>query len=130
MNVVIVTGSRRADDIDVKRHLEMFDQGVKIEHLIVGDATGADKAAREWAKENNRVIDLFKAKWRAYGRKAGPMRNEAMVRRACELQKHGAKCFGVGFPACGEKNIGTSGCIQLLRVAKIPVTIFTVSSQG
>lgn len=59
--------------------------------LIVGDADGADRLAREWAQQNKVPIREFKADWNGQGRMAGPLRNARMV---AEGKPH----FAVVFP--------------------------------
>ncbi len=49
--------------------------------LVVGDATGADRIAREWAIENLLSGDwqIFEADWNRFGKAAGPIRNQTML---------------------------------------------------
>ena len=49
--------------------------------LVVGDATGADALARQWASENLPREDwkCFPADWDRYGKRAGPIRNRDML---------------------------------------------------
>jgi hypothetical protein len=49
--------------------------------LVVGDATGADYLALQWAIERSVTYDLHEAKphWAEFGKAAGPMRNLRMI---------------------------------------------------
>jgi hypothetical protein len=49
--------------------------------LVVGDATGADEFAREWATEILPKNDwkMFEADWNRWGNSAGPRRNRDML---------------------------------------------------
>ena len=48
--------------------------------INVGDCpTGVDKAVREWCADRLFDHEQFEASWRAYGKIAGPMRNQQLV---------------------------------------------------
>src|SRR5690606_34433290 len=50
--------------------------------VIQGGATGADSMAREWAVVRRAVEMIeFKADWEKYGKKAGFVRNELMLKK-------------------------------------------------
>ena len=51
----------------------------KITHVISGGATGADSVAIDWAVVNWVPCTEYKADWKKYGRKAGPIRNKQML---------------------------------------------------
>ena len=51
----------------------------KIECMILGDATGVDSLAENYAKFYNIPYKKFEADWNTNGRAAGPIRNSAMV---------------------------------------------------
>lgn len=53
--------------------------------VVTGGASGADAMGHAWAQENGIKATVFPAEWRAYGRRAGPMRNSAMAAYAAEL---------------------------------------------
>lgn len=50
--------------------------------VVTGGASGVDEHARTWALANGRASIVFPAHWRLYGRRAGPIRNDLMVRFA------------------------------------------------
>lgn len=44
-----------------------------------GCPTGADKYAREWARDTETVCETFAANWNEEGPAAGPIRNQRMI---------------------------------------------------
>jgi predicted Rossmann-fold nucleotide-binding protein len=49
--------------------------------VVHGDATGADRLAREWARRRNIPQKPYPADWNRWGRAAGPIRNQKMLDR-------------------------------------------------
>jgi hypothetical protein len=47
--------------------------------LIEGEARGADKMARQIAEELGIKVEKYPADWNAYGKAAGPIRNQQMI---------------------------------------------------
>jgi YspA, cpYpsA-related SLOG family len=47
--------------------------------VVSGGARGVDTAAAEAAASRGLEVEIFEADWKQYGRKAGPLRNTAMV---------------------------------------------------
>lgn len=47
--------------------------------LVHGGATGADALAAVWAVRKGLELVMYAADWKRYGRRAGPLRNRAMV---------------------------------------------------
>lgn len=75
----IVCGSRRGCS-DTGAALSTFDQEhQRLGHIIVGSANGVDSQAHFWALEHERIVTVMPARWRTYGRAAGPIRNESMA---------------------------------------------------
>lgn len=104
---VLVTGGRHYDRPDlVQKGLELY----KCSELIVGDCrTGADRYAREWAREAGVPLRVFKADWDKYGKAAGPIRNSEMVAEKPDLV--------LSFPG----GRGTADCSDKARAAGIRV---------
>lgn len=50
-----------------------------ITKIVSGEALGADKLAKEYARENNIEYIGHKAKWITYGKAAGPIRNRLVI---------------------------------------------------
>jgi predicted Rossmann-fold nucleotide-binding protein len=47
--------------------------------VITGGAKGVDEFAHHWAERNKIETQLHVANWTEYGRRAGPIRNQAML---------------------------------------------------
>lgn len=47
--------------------------------IITGDAKGVDTVALEWAMSRGIKSKAYPAKWKTYGNKAGPIRNQLML---------------------------------------------------
>ena len=78
--VVVVGGGR-----DYKDHARVWWalDGVHVAHGIArlahGGARGADTLAGEWAREVDVDVEVFAAEWERLGKRAGFVRNEAML---------------------------------------------------
>lgn len=115
---VIVTGSRDFED----RALVWF--ALDILHSCHPKMTvrhgdhweGADQFASKWAQSHGNGVDEdpYPANWTALGRKAGPVRNRAMVIAGADL----VLAFFAPPPA---GNIGTQGCVDFAHEAGIQV---------
>ncbi len=46
--------------------------------IVSGGCRGADEMGETWAKLRNIPVKVFEAKWKLHGKKAGPIRNQAM----------------------------------------------------
>ena len=80
---VIVCGGR--DYADSEKVAEVL-SGVEIRHLWHGGARGADTLADQWARQQPGVsVHPVPAQWKKYGRKAGPIRNQAMLGQSPDL---------------------------------------------
>lgn len=77
--------------------------------IIHGAARGADEWAEHWAEMNGVQPVACKALWDKFGRRAGPMRNRAMLL----LKPHLVVAFHGG--------AGTEGMVALARQAGISV---------
>ena len=49
------------------------------DRLIHGDARGADRIGRDWARDRGVPIGTYPADWTRHGRAAGPIRNQQML---------------------------------------------------
>lgn len=74
---VLVCGSRSFKDYPM---LWSTLDGYDISELINGGAAGADTLGAKYAISNNIPVRTFYADWRTYGKRAGIIRNEAMLR--------------------------------------------------
>lgn len=81
----IIAGSRVEDvtfgDIKIALAQAPFKTGL----VLSGRATGADQWGEEWAMERDLIIEPYPANWDAFGKGAGPIRNEIMGSKADSL---------------------------------------------
>lgn len=78
---VLVCGGRDFNDPSfVFRHLSGAHERESIDLLIEGGATGVDRFARSWAETRGIPVETFRADWQTYGKAAGPLRNQTMLR--------------------------------------------------
>lgn len=86
---LMVCGSRSITDADwVKAEIGSFwyneiawvDKCIMVE----GEARGVDTYAKEYAQENQWTIESYPANWEKFGKSAGYIRNEEMV-KACDV---------------------------------------------
>jgi hypothetical protein len=77
--------------------------------VIEGGALGADTMAREWAKRHSLKVQTCEAFWHIYGRSAGVIRNQGMLR----LNPH----LVVAFPG----GRGTADMVRRSRNAGVDV---------
>jgi hypothetical protein len=117
---VLVCGGRDYQDRD-RVHIELnnlcgevsdaYPLGDTVLTVIHGACpTGADALADEWAVGNWAMILPFPADWERYGRAAGPMRNEWMIKR-------GKPDLVLAFP--GGK--GTADMVRRAKKHNIPI---------
>jgi hypothetical protein len=78
--------------------------------VIEGGAEGADRFARVWAESRGIEVQTFKANWNAYGKAAGPIRNQHMI---YEGKPHLVIAFSGGS--------GTADCVRRARTSEIEV---------
>ena len=78
---VLVTGSRKFTDpftasLEIDKRLGNLPEGAVVIH---GGALGADKMAGEAAARHGHLVRAFFADWDTHGKKAGIIRNLAML---------------------------------------------------
>lgn len=76
--------------------------------IIHGGATGADALADDWAVINWVPVMEYRAKWRAFGKAAGAMRNQQMI-------DEGKPTLVIAFPG----GHGTADMVRRARKAGI-----------
>ena len=80
-----VVGSRTFNDYDLlKSKLDQIHNKKPITLIISGGAKGADSLAEKWAKENHIEVLIFLPEWDKYGKKAGYLRNEDIIKN-CDV---------------------------------------------
>jgi hypothetical protein len=70
-----VVGSRKFNDYTLlRKELSMYDN---IEEIVSGGAKGADALAERYAREVLKIEPtVFRADWKRWGKRAGPLRNQ------------------------------------------------------
>lgn len=79
-----VVGSRNFNDYSLmKKYLDKIHSVEPITCIISGGAAGADALSEVWAHENNISTLIFKPNWNKYGKRAGFIRNEDII-KSCD----------------------------------------------
>lgn len=116
---VLVCGSRNFIDITLARNiLAMLPKDTVI---IQGDASGADSIAKSIACELGFRVESYPADWKAYGKSAGPIRNQQML-------DVGKPDKVIAFFRDMNKSPGTWDMIRRSQKADIPVETFVSAS--
>lgn len=115
--VLAIVGARTFNDIrSFNKHiLEWIAENGKPDKIVSGGAVGADRLARNFARENKIQLVEFLPDYNKYGRRAPLMRNTQIV----EVCTH-----AIAFPS--REGSGTQDTIRKLESAKKPVTIHYV----
>lgn len=113
---LLVTGSRHGLDLTKEEQdymmMKLF-AGRKF--LIQGGAEGVDREFCLYAQKHKISVLTLPAQWRKHGKKAGPLRNKAMVEIAVNLRDCGWDILCCAFP--GPCSAGTMDCVRQLRAA-------------
>lgn len=78
-----IIGSRGFSDVE-RLDKELSSYLSKVELVISGGARGADKMGEEWAKRNSIQTLIFNADWDKFGKSAGFIRNEDIIKNCDE----------------------------------------------
>ena len=116
---VIICGSRYWSDRDMI--LDFMKTLPKDTVIIHGNANGADTIAGEIGKELNLEVIPYPAKWKRYGRSAGPIRNKQMI-------DEGHPDLVVAFHNDIINSKGTADMIRQAKKAGITTSIFPIIS--
>ena len=86
MRKIIVAGGRKFQDYEfLERVMDVVvGEDTDIE-IVSGTARGADSMGELYAQNKGFKLTRFPAKWKEFGRSAGPIRNEEMAEYADEL---------------------------------------------
>jgi len=102
--VIGIVGSRTFSDYAyMKGILDYYFKAKEIDKIVTGDAKGADTLAAKYANENKIELEVFYAKWKTYGKSAGPRRNAKIVAKADMI---------IAFRVAREPNKGTNDTIN------------------
>lgn len=84
--ILAIVGTRTFDDYILFKEiiLEKTNNLKNISAIITGDATGVDSFAVQLAKSLKIKYFVFRANWNKYGKAAGPIRNEYIVKN-CDI---------------------------------------------
>ncbi|MEM9067135.1 MAG: hypothetical protein AAGE52_01475 [Myxococcota bacterium] len=125
MKVAIFTGSR---DLPYRLNIRLAIEGCVSEsrHIYVGCCrTGLDAAVRDLSREMCPLgISVFRARWEAHGRKAGPLRNQQMV----DAARMESDVIVYAWPL-GESR-GTRDCMRRAKAAGFEVRVMTEEHGG
>lgn len=85
--------------------------------IIEGGASGVDRIAGDYARENDIPLMVFPADWNKYGRAAGPIRNG-------EMAKHGTHLLAFW----DGKSRGTKNMIETAKKHGLVVGIYKIKN--
>jgi len=110
---VIVCGGRKYDDrARVDEVLDRLDsQGDSITLVRSGRAYWADFLAERWARAHKKTFEVYLAEWGRHGKKAGSLRNQAMLDAGADLL--------VAFPG----GRGTADMVRRARAAGLQILV-------
>ena len=113
-----ITGSRDLIiNEDIKKVLaDLYAKGINPKKMVmvVGDAKGVDASATKLWQDAGLRIEIYKADWEQLGKKAGMIRNIAMLDSGVD--------YGYGF--CKNNSKGTSGMLKKALEYNIPFERF------
>lgn len=108
---VLVCGGRNFhDQTNVYEWLDCLHMQTPIGLIIHGDAKGADRLGGQWAESRGIDVEVYPANWRLFGRRAGYIRNQQMLREGKPDQV-------MAFPG----GVGTKMMRELAAEANVPV---------
>ncbi len=120
MKVILYCGDRNWDD-SVSIH-RSFDRESP-DHIISGGARGADDLAEREALLRNIPAEIHYADWERYGRAAGPVRNEQMLKSLLHWKGQGAEIKVVAFHSDLESSKGTKSMVLLAKAKNVEVEV-------
>lgn len=77
----IIAGSRSITDSGQVDNA-IAASGFHITEVVCGGAQGVDELGNQWASAHKLPVTTFLADWDKHGKRAGPLRNEAMAQYA------------------------------------------------
>ena len=119
MKLLACGGRDYADEKGLYMVLDAWHRVSPVSLLIHGAARGADSLAAKWANDRGVATLPFPADWAAHGKRAGPRRNEKMLRE-------GKPEMVIAFPG----GRGTAHMVRIAREAGVKVMTVTGSSDG
>ena len=114
---ILICGSRHFNDYDkLAKELESIVRP-EWKTVIHGGAKGADSLGGLWAQANGFEVQVFPADWDTYGKKAGPIRNQEMLKQNPDLV--------VAFLAPNSR--GTKHMVSIAEKAGVPVRVVEIA---
>jgi hypothetical protein len=84
---VLVCGGRDFDDcVFLYRQMDKIDKLYNIYCVVEGDAKGTDKMAGKWGRFRKKEVKVYPAKWKKFGKRAGPIRNLTMLEDNSDIE--------------------------------------------
>lgn len=111
MHKLVIAGSRGFQDYELMKQV-LTPYLDKIDEIVSGTASGADRLGERFAHEHNIKLTKFPADWDRYGKRAGYIRNEKMAVYATDV-----------IVFWDSTSRGTKHMIDLARLYKRPLTI-------
>lgn len=112
--ILLVTGSRTINDYRfVADSLDEIYKEFPFDLLIHGGAQGVDRMADMYAKTRGIGLIVKYPNWKRYGRAAGPIRNNQMVKKCTK-----------GIAIWDGTSKGTKQCIDQLKKSKKLLKVF------
>lgn len=116
---VLVCGDREwVDQQMIYNQLKQLHTASPIEIVIEGEARGADLMGRKAATYLNIPVLGYAANWKEYGRSAGPIRNQQML-------KEGRPDLVLAFHDHLDQSKGTRHMVSIAQKAGIPVQVIS-----
>ena len=106
---LLICGDRNWKD---KELIHMYVKHYNPSIIIEGEAKGADSLAREVGESLGILVEKYPADWTTHGKKAGPIRNNQML-------KEGKPDMVIGFHDDLESSKGTKHMLKISVKAKI-----------
>jgi hypothetical protein len=127
IKAVLVTGSREMASEEEWLAIQERLHNEAPTLVIHGGASGADYIAKRFCQDGNADELEVPACWKALGKKAGPIRNQAMVDIAAALVRAGHVATVLAFPR--GSSIGTRDCIRRAEAAGLTVRVHELAIQ-
>jgi len=119
--ILLVCGSRTIPEFDAEKAIvEWINQNGVPSKIVHGGCRGPDQAAGNVGSRFSVPVHVYTADW-AKGRRAGPERNERMIRHSAATH-----CLALCDKYDLEDSRGTFDCVTRCRAHSIPVWVVDV----
>jgi hypothetical protein len=115
---IIIAGSRSAPHEQVNRAIDRCPWIGFASEVVSGTANGADQAGEKWAEQHGVRVHQMPADWSEHGKRAGPLRNEAMADLAQGL-----------IAVWDGRSAGTRHMIEIARKRGLRIFVYLFASQ-